>query len=106
MTAAWENIENAMILVDNDRPKRKRRTILMAALALVSGIIAGQVVVLDDGRSIIVEMARPTRGYFVALREGDDVTLKSVHKTPEEATSRLEELERDVKRETQGGQLQ
>ncbi|MNL41487.1 hypothetical protein D3C87_1638970 [compost metagenome] len=108
MIDRFETITQAMVMTD--RPTPNIRKAFLVTLAIITGFVAAQTIVLEDGSEFFCEMARPNRAYFVASTDEDGVRLISVHRSVEEAQARMEAEEacvsKMVQRSESGGRLQ
>jgi hypothetical protein len=89
-------IDGAMRMMDHAEqpPKNWRPKPMAVAFATVTAAIAAQTLVLDDGTAIYVETEKPPIVWALMAREGDTVTVKSMHHTREEAEAAQARAER------------
>lgn len=106
--SSFETIDTAMAMMD--RPTPNIRKAFLVTLAIITGFVAAQTIVLEDGSEFFCEMARPNRAYFVASTDEAGVRLVSVHRTMQEAQARMEVEEacgsKLGQRSESGGRLQ
>lgn len=63
---------------------------MMAAFALIGAVITGQELIFDDGTQLAIQLERPPRVIALMRNDGENIDIVSLHRTKEEALSRLE----------------